>query len=385
MEITEIEKAYSYFLIKALDSDSKSIFRLYNRFHSALNCFNADEKEIKLMLDEQKAEKFLREKKNYRTEEYLNLGKKGINMVLFCDDLYPDRLKNIPDPPFGLFYIGRLPEDDAPAIGVIGARICSEYGKNIASKTGAFLGTKKVNVISGMAKGIDSISQKACVKEGWNTYAVLGCGADICYPTEEKELYNQIKKHGGIISEYAPGTQPTAFHFPQRNRIVSGLSDALIVIEARQKSGTLITVDMALEQGKDVYAVPGRISDELSTGCNRLIKQGAGMFLSPEDFYEDFFNRQLSFKPKIKQVISAITMTDVKTDVDGLKLKNMVGLNETERKVYGLLNETPQALSDIMVMSDIPMTVSEMSTALINLCIKGYVEQVGVGHFHLKM
>ena len=214
--------------------------------------------------------------------------RKNISFISVEEEGYPKRLKVIPDSPFGLFYRGRLPEEDILSVAVVGARECSAYGSYVAQAIGAALGEHQVQVISGMARGIDGISQEAALEAGGSSFGVLGCGVDICYPKSNQELYEKLAKQGGILSAYPPGTEPRPQNFPPRNRIVSGLADVLIVVEARNKSGTLITVDMALEQGREVFVVPGRVTDRLSDGCNRLLKQGAGVFLSPEDFLREF-------------------------------------------------------------------------------------------------
>ena len=217
-------------------------------------------------------------KKNMNIQKnYEELQKKQITFLHFKSKAYPDKLKQIPDAPFGIFYSGRLPNPDLPSVAVIGARQCTEYGHYVAAQLGSALAKAGIQVISGMARGIDSIAQRAAMEAGGDTFGVLGCGVDICYPPESNKLYEYLKQKGGIISEYPPGTEPKAQFFPRRNRIISGLSDAIVVVEAREKSGTLITVDMALEQGREVYVVPGRITDPLSAGCNRLMKQGAGI------------------------------------------------------------------------------------------------------------
>lgn len=233
--------------------------------------------ELGFLTDKNK--KALKEaKKNMNVQEnYEELKQKQIRFIPSGSKEYPDKLKQIPDAPFGIFYSGRLPNPDTPAVAVIGARQCTEYGHYVASQLGAALARAGIQVISGMARGVDSIAQNAAMEAGGETYGVLGCGVDICYPPECNRLYQHLKKHGGIISEYPPGTEPKAQFFPRRNRIISGLSDAIVVVEAREKSGTLITVDMALEQGREVYVIPGRITDPLSVGCNRLMKQGAGV------------------------------------------------------------------------------------------------------------
>ncbi len=237
--------------------------------------------------------KLLREWKCNEAEVYSkmiqyaqNLRNRGIRFVYCAEEAYPHRLKDIADYPFGLFYIGSLPREDRPTVSIIGARECSEYGRKTAELFGKTLGSKGVQIISGMARGIDGISQSAALNVGGNSYGIVGCGVDICYPKENEKLYNKLKINGGILSEYLPGTEPKANLFPARNRIISALADILLVVEARMKSGTYITVCQALEQGREIYAVPGRITDGLSDGCNRLIRDGAGIATSPEDILE---------------------------------------------------------------------------------------------------
>ncbi len=211
--------------------------------------------------------------------------------ILLADREYPRRLLEIPQAPKQLYVRGKLPEEGVPSVAVIGARDCSYYGQEVAKRLGRLFGENGIQVISGMARGIDGIGQQAALQAGGSSFAVLGCGADICYPRQNQDLYDRLCKQGGVISEYEWGTPPRAGYFPPRNRIVSGLADAVIVVEARKKSGTLITVDMALEQGKEVYAVPGRLVDDLSSGCNYLIKNGAGILLDMEEFMEELWKQ----------------------------------------------------------------------------------------------
>lgn len=211
--------------------------------------------------------------------------------ILLTDREYPRRLLEIPQAPKQLYVRGKLPEEGVPSVAVIGARDCSYYGQEVAKRLGRLFGENGIQVISGMARGIDGIGQQAALQAGGSSFAVLGCGADICYPRQNQDLYDRLCKQGGVISEYEWGTPPRAGYFPPRNRIVSGLADAVIVVEARKKSGTLITVDMALEQGKEVYAVPGRLVDDLSSGCNFLIKNGAGILLDMEEFMEELWKQ----------------------------------------------------------------------------------------------
>lgn len=211
--------------------------------------------------------------------------------ILLTDREYPRRLLEIPQAPKQLYVRGKLPEEGVPSVAVIGARDCSYYGQEVAKRLGRLFGENGIQVISGMARGIDGIGQQAALQAGGSSFAVLGCGADICYPRQNQDLYDRLCKQGGVISEYEWGTPPRTGYFPPRNRIVSGLADAVIVVEARKKSGTLITVDMALEQGKEVYAVPGRLVDDLSSGCNYLIKNGAGILLDMEEFMEELWKQ----------------------------------------------------------------------------------------------
>ena len=222
-----------------------------------------------------------------RIEE--ELAQAGISFVSALEKGFPDKLREIPDPPFGIYYKGKMPGETEPAAAIIGARLASGYGREQARRFGRQISARGIAVISGMARGIDGIAQKAALDAGGKSYAVLGCGVDICYPEENRELYERLQQQGGVLSEYPPGMQPIAKLFPPRNRIISGLSDLVLVIEARKRSGTLITVDMALEQGREVYALPGRVSDALSDGCNRLIRQGAGPATCPQDILEYFF------------------------------------------------------------------------------------------------
>ena len=218
--------------------------------------------------------------------EKKKLDDRGIRFIPRIDAAFPEKLKNIPGAPFAIYVKGRLPDPEVPSVAVIGARMCSEYGRFMARQFGQGLAMAGVQVISGMARGIDGIAQNAALKVGGSSFAVLGCGVDVCYPEENIEIYDSLLINGGIISEFPPGTQPLANFFPMRNRIISALSDVVLVVEARQKSGTSITVDTALEQGREVLAIPGRVTDRLSDGCNHLISQGAGVAVCVEDVLE---------------------------------------------------------------------------------------------------
>ncbi len=219
-------------------------------------------------------------------EKYAKYMKKyDIGMITILDKDYPERLKHIYDAPMILYYKGNKKLlKHSYTIGMIGCRECSEYGKQVSLTFSNKLAKQGVCIISGMAKGIDSYSHRGCIQAGGKTIAVLGNGLDQIYPKENLGLYNKIlETEGLILSEYVIGTKPNKLNFPARNRIISGLSDGVIVVEAKEKSGTLNTVDFALEQGKDVFVIPGNITSKSSIGTNDLIKQGAKCITCVED------------------------------------------------------------------------------------------------------
>lgn len=279
-------KKYEYWLHNLPGVGDRTIEKLLKLFGSAEIIYKAQEKELaQVILKEEQLEQIRIFKKNWDlNEKYHTLLNGNISFFTAEDEKYPEHLRKLIHPPYAVYCKGTLPPENKPAVALIGARECSGYGVCIAQAFGKAMALSGVPVISGMARGIDGISQQAALEANGQTWAVLGCGVDICYPASHKSLYDRIlDTGGGILSVVPPGTGPAKRLFPERNRIVAGLCDVLLVVEARQKSGTWITVDMALEQGKNVYAVPGRLTDRLSDGCNMLIRQGAGIALSPED------------------------------------------------------------------------------------------------------
>lgn len=209
-----------------------------------------------------------------------------LKYVFFNDEFYPEKLKNYDDAPFMLFYNGDLEKlNKNKSAAVVGSRNCTLYGRNAAAMIAKELGSNGINIISGLAKGIDAISHKACLDGKGFTCAVLGCGIDVIYPKQNSSLYYDIVKNGCIISEYIPHTEPEGCHFPIRNRIISALSDVVIIVEAADRSGSLITAHLASDQGKEVMVVPGSIFSRTSAGTNKLIKDGAEPVTSIEDIF----------------------------------------------------------------------------------------------------
>ncbi len=330
--------------------DAKTVYEAKISVLEALVC---SEKKNKKLLSKGNLDAINEHKrKNYPEKIMEKLEKKKINLVLYGGKNYPNRIRQIPDPPFQLYYKGHLPCEDYYSAGLIGARECTQYGKIIAHRLGKQLGEKKIAVISGMAKGIDGVGQWACMEAGGESFAILGNGVDICYPKENEVLFKRLIQNGGLISEYAPGTQPRPCLFPPRNRIISAFSDVLIVVEAKEKSGTLITVEMALEQGKDVFVIPGRITDGISVGCNRLIKEGAGIIVSIEEFISEFFGIKEEQPLNIKKE-----------------------LTKAETIVYEKIDYYP-ICCDCIFEDMLEYSKEEIFTILLQLQLKGYIRNI---------
>lgn len=299
----------------------------------------------------------------FRAEAYHRLEEAGIRFITPEDETYPERLKPVWGMPMGLFVKGKLPDDKRPSVAIIGARNCTFYGREEAEYLGRELSKAGIQIISGLAYGIDAAGHKGVLEAGGAAFGVLGSGIDICYPRENWMLYKEIQKNGGVISEYEPGTKPNAGYFPARNRIISGLSDAVIVIEARKRSGSLITVGFALEQGKEVYAVPGRVTDPLSAGCNNLIQEGASVLLTPEDIL-DFFCLNCEEILKIHK-------------------KSENGLAKNEKMLYSCLDSQPRSVEEIMNSSKLP--AGECIAALLKLELDGYIVQTTNQYYMRKL
>lgn len=277
------QESYAYWLYSVAGMGRHKIKKVVEQCGCAKEAYYLTEEQWNMLygIEERDIIEILKSKKNWDVEEkWQELLKEEISFVSMEHSLYPKRLRDIEDNPFGIFFKGRLPDEEKVSVAMVGARSCSQYGRAVALSYAKALALAGVQVISGMAQGIDSFGHWGAIDGGGKTYGVLGSGVDVCYPKGAAQLYGRIQKQGGLLSEYLPGTPPKPGLFPQRNRIISGLADAIILVEARNRSGSLITADFALEQGKDIYAVPGRLDDELSSGCNGLISQGAGILLS---------------------------------------------------------------------------------------------------------
>ena len=285
MELTE--KDYALWLFNVPGIGNASADKLLCSGLSCRDVYEMRAKELSIILTSKQVRAIEQSRINWDFEnEKKKLQEKGVRFVSRIDPEFPNKLKDIPNAPFALYVKGKLPDPRVPSVAIIGARMCSEYGRYAARQFGRGLALAGVQVISGMARGVDGIAQAAALDAGGKSFAVLGCGPDICYPEENRMIYDGLFTNGGIISEYPPGTMPESRYFPVRNRIISAFADVILVVEARKKSGTQITVDMALEQGREVLAVPGRVTDRLSDGCNHIISQGAGIAVDVEDILD---------------------------------------------------------------------------------------------------
>jgi len=298
--------------------------------------------------------------------ELSRLEKTGGKFVTLKDDDYPKRLKDIYDPPALLYLRGELRRKDELAVAVVGSRKTSAYGREVTERIGRDLARHGVTVVSGMARGIDSVAHQGALQGGGRTIAVLGCGVDVIYPSENRNLFHQIIEQGAVLSEFPMGSPPEAGHFPRRNRIISGLSIGVVIVQASAESGSLITAGYALEQGREIFAVPGNIGAEGSRGTNRLIKEGAKLVESSEDILEEVlpqWRREGEMAQKGEDPVLTLT--------------------EAEKCLYGLLEETPLHIDALIRESQ--LDPGSVSSLLLNLELKGLISQWPGKCFSKKM
>ena len=285
--------------------------------------------------------------------------KKDIKLMSIFDDAYPEPLKNIYDPPFLIFYKGDM-EYNEKSLAIVGSRKCTAYGIKTADVLSKKLGELGFTIVSGMARGIDSAAHNACVLDNFPTWAVLGCGIDIVYPPENRKLMEKITENGAVMSEFVPGTKPMPYNFPRRNRIISGLSLGVIVIEAGEKSGSLITANTALEQGREVFAVPGNLMNTKSVGTNKLIKDGAKIITGLDDILDELY------------------LLDVDAKKNHFKNRQMQmqmeNLRKEEKMIIECLEDEQMHIDAIAKKTKIP--IKDLNSYLIILELNGMIEQL---------
>lgn len=349
-------RKYQYWLSNIPGIGNRTIHKLIQMSGSARELYFWKEAQFALVpkLTKIQQESILESKKNWNLEKQdEKLQESGVSFYCIENEDFPEKIRNIYDAPYSFYCKGRLPSPNKKTVAIVGARRCSEYGRAVALELGEKLANANVGVVSGMALGIDSFGHWGAIRGGGNTYAVLGCGVDVCYPASNRTLYGKILENGGIISEYPIGTQPVAKLFPARNRLISAFSDATIVVEARRKSGSLITADFALEQGKDIFAVPGGIYDDLSLGCNDLIRQGAGIVTSMDSLLSD-----LDLEPS--------------NTMEQMTLEKIL-LEKHESLVYSCVDLRPRSIDELLRKTG--LSVQKLIETLVVLQEKNLIEE----------
>ena len=365
------EENYLMWLSRVDGISLKKKDELIEYFGSAKNIFYASPYDIQKFCQSNRINfrNILDIKSENILETYMNeLYKKKINFISKYNSHFPLLLKNIPDSPLGLYFLGDLPDEKYNKVGIVGARRCTQYGASNAYKFGKELAEKDIVIVSGMALGIDAMAHKGAIDANGKTIAVLGCGVDVVYPPSNSALRDRIIENGCVISEFPPSTLAFPAHFPMRNRIISGLSDAVIVVEAAKRSGTLITVGQALEQGRDVFAIPGNINNPMSQGTNDLIKDCAFPLTEVNDILQN-----LGICTKYSEKINEQNIE---------KEKKIIELLAPEEKlVYDCINETPITIDEIILKTN--NTIQTIQYALTMLELKGYIKKLA-GQKYIK-
>ncbi len=359
----ELRRAYLW-LSAVSGMQLNRITQLLTYFESPVDVFYAQKSDILQVLPQRQTDILLSNRSVKLIESYeRKLENCGAKYIAICDPEYPDILKTIYDPPIVLFYKGDISLlKSENTLGVVGARAMSFYGKEITDIFVSKIAASGITIISGLAAGVDVEAHKAAIKtEGGKTVGVLGCGIDICYPKENYLVYEDMCKNHLVISENGPGIEPMAYLFPLRNRIISGLSKGVLVIEARKKSGSLITADSSLEQGRNVYAIPGKLTDKLSEGTNNLIKMGAFLVTGPNDIISDYKK----------------TYLDEDDSCSYIEPLDSIGNNE--RRLLSMLSLEPMYVDDIICEAH--LTVSEGIAALLYLSNAGLIKEVYKGFY----
>lgn len=331
--------------------------KLVQRFGSALEILAASRKDLEgcpfLRKDSLRSLCDQRSIAKATADKELRLAENaGITLLCWDDPLFPPLLKEISDPPPILYVLGSPQLLSAPGIAMVGARAASSYGLQVAERMATELARRDLVIISGFALGIDTAAHRGALAAGGKTIAVMGCGLDIIYPAQNRKLHGQIASLGAIISETPLGTPPEGFRFPARNRIISGLSLGVVVVEAAHRSGTLITAHQALEQGRDVFAIPGRIDSPKSEGCHRLIQEGAKLVFSAADILEEL-------------ALATTAASPAETRVQARPLP------PEEGRVFSLLEVYPRNIEEIIQAAQLP--AHRISEILLNLELLGLV------------
>lgn len=336
----------------------KRLSHLLNRFGDLALAWTASETRLcEAGLDRLPVENLLRVRRQLDLDaEMAKIEKAGARLLTLADDDYPALLKKIPDAPTVLYVRGQLVPADDHALSIVGTRRATSYGRDAAYHFAKQLAAQDITIISGLAHGVDSAAHRGALDGGGRTLAVLGCGIDRIYPADNQKLADDILRHGAIISEFPVGTPPDGRNFPRRNRIISGLALGVLVVEAPEKSGALITTTTAAEQGREVFAVPGNIFNPMSGGTNRLIQDGAKLVMAVEDILEELNITH--------QNAQASTITE-----------RIVPANDTEKSLLQLLGADPIHVDDLTRLCGLPVSIVNSTLTILEL--KGLARMVG--------
>lgn len=352
-----MDRRYWYWINNIDDVGNAKIRDLMDFFENPEEIANATEEELKQCqkLSEKDIINLLdKEYIKKAFEDYERISEKGIQMVFPDEKEYPESLSEIYDKPFVLYYKGQLPKNKSGRIAIVGSRKCTPYGEGMAEEISRELVRAGAEIISGLALGIDAKAHSGALMAGGRTYGILAGDVNKCYPMQNYNLYMDMIGQGGVISEFCEGKPTKPGMFPIRNRIISGLCEAVIIVEAGARSGSLITADFALQQNREIYAVPGRMSDRMSVGCNEIIDAGARIITSVP-----MLIKALGLEKNNTQNESAINM----------------GLAPTEKMLYSLLLDfTPKSLESLA--TDTKLTVNEVFTGLLTLEMRGLVREI---------
>jgi len=331
--------------------------RLLEHFQDAGSAWQASQSELQAAgLDSRSIEALLATRRSLSLDsEVARLAQEGATVLTWEDEGYPSRLRQIHSSPPLLYVRGEIRPQDEWAVAVVGTRAATRYGRQMVEEIAGDLARSGITVVSGLARGIDSLAHRAALRAGGRTIAVLGSGIDIIYPHEHRDLADKIIERGALITEYPLGTKPEAGNFPPRNRIISGLSLGTLVVEAGKRSGALITADYALEQGREVFALPGSVNSRKSEGTNRLIQEGAAkLVMSVEDILEEL----------------NLTMVERHQEV-----RAAVPADEREARILEHVSSQPLHVDEIGQRANLP--ISEVTSTLAMMELKGMVRQVG--------
>jgi len=344
--------------LNSIGITSYNIEKIYHSLNDLKDLWHIDRNSLSSLniLDEKIIDKIFLNRNKYIFEDvFERIQNQGINVITILDEKYPKRLKNIKDKPVVLYSKGEYLPDDEISIAIVGSRKATAYGMWACEKFTRELSSLGITIVSGLALGIDAIAHKTAIENNGRTIALLGNGIDVIYPKNNQSLYNEIKNNGCIFTEFPMGTEPLNYNFPQRNRIISGLSLGVIVIEAKEKSGSLITATYAAEQGKDVFAVPGNINSIYSAGTNKLIKDGVIPLLDIDDILDEIYelkDKKINFK---------------------IENEDTASLSVDELKIVSLLKEGP--LHSDLISLRTGMNTSTVISMLTILELKNIVKE----------